>query len=85
MDATQSVGLEQSYVSCPDILVFKYWIHSMFLFWDTVTKTGCMSYCYVKFFSGGYMHMGVLCDCSIAILNHSDAKQPFVTNTFPFL
>ena len=59
----------------------------MLLFPDSVTQTGPCVHCFVKFCPKGvgYMYLGVLYNCIVAILNHSDPAQAFIVTTFPAL
>ena len=56
IDATQPVGLAQTYFTYPDYLVIQGWIWTADLYPDTINQTGPFVYHYVKFFPGIGLH-----------------------------
>ena len=78
MDTQWSMGPVWTYLSHPDLLAVQNWVHVMYLFLDTINKTGPQTIQYIKFFAGrvGYMPLGALCNCitnlwsSQVFLNH---------------
>ena len=86
MDATWSVGLTWSYFFHHDYLVFQCQVHAMFLFPYSITQTRPCAYCFLSSFQCvGYMQEGIICNCIMAVLDHSDAMQSIVVTTYPAL
>ena len=84
MDATWSVELAWTYFTHPDYLVVQHWGPCHFSFPDTFNQTGPHVYHYVNFFLGrvSYKPLGTLCDCTVAIIDHSHAAMPFAITNF---
>ena len=85
MDTTWSVGLAWSHLSHPDYLVIQCWVYATILFLDSITTTGPCVHCFVKCFPWrvGYIHEGINCNYTMAIVDHLDATWLFVVTAYP--
>ena len=84
MDATWSVHLAQTYFTHHVYFAVQCWINATYLSPETVNQMGPQTYCYAKVFVGrvGYMPLGALYDCIIAITDHFNAAMLFVLTAF---
>ena len=86
MDATQLVGLAQTYFAHPDYLLVQSGICITCSYPDTINQTGQHVYHYVKLFLGvDYMPLGDPYDDIMAIFNLSNTVQSFIGSTYPGL
>ena len=76
------MGLVQPYFTKPDDVAVQCWIHTTFLFPDTVNQIGD-AYC--SFWCVDYTPLGTPCDNNIILLDHSDTITPFIVTAYPAL